>query len=341
MIRQRTDIVNILPDSLSRALKRAMDAYPGDLYELRLIRGRGAFTVTSEGILFLQQTGALTPAPGPSPVLVTAEELEEILRRAVGYSGFAHEEELRQCFLTRGDGTRIGIAFGGAGGSLGCGTVNSLNIRFPLAPSVFSDNAAAELLKGLRGGLLIAGAPNTGKTTLLRACCRCLSDGRDGQCRKVCAVDERMELAGEGGAFDLGRCTDVIAGRSKHEAILTALRLLSPDVIVCDEIGSFRETESILEGLNSGVRFIAAMHAADLPELIRRSQFLRLFGENVFDRVALLDPARKGVIRAVYSHEEVEDEIRRGRGPFLRGGAGRGLCELAAPPTGDAAAPAV
>ena len=340
-IRQKTDIANILPDSLSLALRRAIASGPGDLYELRLIRGRGAFAVTSQGILFLQANGALTREPGPAPVVVTAEELEEILRRAVGYSGFAHEEELRQCFLTRGDGTRIGIAFGGAGGTLGAGGVNSLNIRFPLAPTDLPENVPAALLKDLRGGLLIAGAPNTGKTTLLRACCRYLGDGLDGQNRKVCAVDERMELAGEGGVFDLGRCTDVIAGRSKHEAILTALRLLSPEVIVCDEIGSYRETESILEGLNGGVHFIATMHAGDLSELTRRSQFLRLFGENVFARVALLDPAQKGVIHAVYSHEEVENEIRRGRGSLLRGGAGRCLCELAASPTGDPAAQAV
>lgn len=339
-IRQQTDIVNILPDSLSRALLHAMDDYPGDLYELRLIRGRGAFTVTSEGILFLQQNGALTRLPGPSPVVLSAEALEEILRRAVGYSGFAHEEELRQCFLTRGDGTRIGIAFGGAGGPLGAGRVNSLNIRFPLVDGALPGHTAAALLTDLRGGLLIAGAPNTGKTTLLRACCRYLSDGGDGQSRKVCAVDERMELAGESGAFDLGRCTDVIAGRAKHEAILIALRLLSPEVIVCDEIGSYRETESILEGLNGGVRLIATMHAGDLPELLRRSQFLRLFGENVFGRVALLDPAQKGEISAIYSHEEVEDEIRRGRGSLLRGGAGRGLCESAAATKGDAAAQA-
>ena len=79
------------------------------------------------------------------------------------------------------------------------------------------------------------------------------------------------------GAFDLGGCTDVIAGRDKREAVLTALRLLSPEVIVCDEIGSARETECLLEGLNSGVILIASMHARDLPQLARRGQFRRLF----------------------------------------------------------------
>ena len=325
-IRQTTDAVVLLPDSLAEAVRRAFRRFPGDIYELRLIRDRGVFAVTSDGVRFLQVDGSLTPLPGGA-CAVTADELEEIVQRAVGYSGFAHEEELRRCFLTRGDGTRIGIAFSGGAGSLRTGGVHSLNIRLPVAAAEALPAALKDALTELTGGLLIAGAPNTGKTTLLRACCRFLGGGEGGVFRKVCVIDERMELAGANGAFDLGCCTDVIAGRDKREAILTALRLLSPEVIVCDEIGSARETESILEGLNSGVCFIASMHAFDLTQLVRRGQFLRLFGENVFDSVALLDPGGKGTVRGIYSHDEVADEIRRGGGALLRGGADRRICE--------------
>lgn len=325
-INQRTDIAGILPDSLSRAVLQAFRSYPGDIYELRLIRERCAFVVTSEGIRFLRRDGGLTPFPDGCPAVVTADELEEILQRAVGYSGFAHEEELRRSFLTRGDGTRIGIAFSGGAGALRTGGIHSLNIRLPTADPGQLPAALQAVLRSLKGGLLIVGAPNTGKTTLLRACCRFLGNGEGGAYRKVCVVDERMELAGND-TFDLGRCTDVIAGRDKRESILTALRLLSPEVIVCDEIGSAQETDSILEGLNSGVIFIASMHARDLPQLCRRGQFLRLFGENVFDSVAQLDPQAKGKLRGVYTYEEVADEIHRGGGPLLRGGADRRIRE--------------
>ena len=328
-IKQRTDIVGILPDSLSRSFRMAIRSFRGDFYELRLIRDRCVFAATSEGIRFLRKDGVLTAYPAEDSSIVTADELEEIVQRAVGYSAFAHEEELRQSFLTRGDGIRIGIAFSGGAGSLHIGKVNSLNIRFPVADTSVPDGVLAGLLEGLKGGLLIAGAPNTGKTTLLRSCCRFLGSGKDGRFRKVCAIDERMELAGTNDAFDLGICTDVIAGRKKHEAILTALRLLSPEVIVCDEIGSASETESILEGLNSGVLFIASIHARDLGQLLRRKQFRLLFEENVFDRIAVLDPLDKGKILNVYSYEEVADEIHRSGVAFLHGGPDGVLCQSA------------
>ena len=293
-------------------------SFPGDVYELRLIRDRNVYAVTSEGIGFLTTDGLLSDIPPPYGCTVTADELEEIVQRAMGYSAFAHQEELRQSFLTRCDGTRIGIAFSGGAGSLHTGTVNSLNIRFPAATVEVPEKSLRELLSRLAGGLLIVGAPNTGKTTLLRACCRFLGGGEGGRFRKVCAVDERFELAGSG-AYDLGACTDVIAGREKREAILTALRLLSPEVIVCDEIGSFSETESILEGMNAGVIFIASMHARDLEQLVRRKQFRLLFDENVFDRVVVLDSLNKGRILRIHSYDEVANEIHRCNDAVFRG----------------------
>ena len=333
-INQQTNITGILPDGFSEAVRKMLETYSGDVYEIRLIRDRCAFAVTSDGIRFLGMDGSLKAFPPSDACAVSADELEETVQRAVGYSAFAHEEELRRSFLTRGDGTRIGIAFSGGAGSLRTGEINSLNIRLPVADVAASVGDLYGPLVDLTGGLLIVGAPNTGKTTLLRSCCRFLGDGKGGRFRKVCAIDERMELAGTDGAFDLGMCTDVIAGRKKHESILTALRLLSPEVIVCDEIGSVRETESILEGLNSGVCFVASIHARDLRQLSRRRQFLRLFAENVFDRIVLLDPLSKGKITGIYSYEEVADEIHRGSDVILRGGFDCHIPEPAESPEG-------
>lgn len=325
-VKQRSDIVGVLPERLAGPIERVLRAHPGDVFELRLIRDRCAFLVCGEGLRFLSVGGVPFPEPPDDPLTAREEDLEELLDRAAGYSGFAHEEELRQSFLTRPDGTRIGIAFSGGPGRPRAG-VGSLCIRFPVAREGEPQPLLDGVLTALSGGLLIAGAPNTGKTTLLRHCCRFLSEGLGGRRRKVCAVDERRELAGANGAFDLGGCTDVIAGQDKREAILTALRLLSPEVIVCDEIGSARETECLLEGLNSGVILIASLHARDLTQLVRRQQFRRLFAENVFAHVALLAPEQKGVLRAVYDYEEVAHEIHRCGGAFLRGAADLRLAE--------------
>ena len=319
----------MLPGRISFAAEAALRDCPVAVYELRLIGGQCAFAVTSDGIRFLDTCGRMSAVPRRDALTVRQDELEEAVERAVGYSGFAHEDELRRCFLTRPDGTRMGIAFAGGGGSLNTGRVQSLNIRIPAAAAVWEPGVLERLLDGLSGGLLVAGAPNTGKTTLLRCCCRYLGGGQGGVYRKVCVIDERMELAGAAGRFDLGACTDVIAGRDKREAILTALRLFSPEVIVCDELGSRREAESVLEGLNSGVIFIASMHAGGLRQLAARSQFRALFDENVFETVAFLSSAEKGRLAAVYSRKEVLDEIRRGSCAVGRGADDGGMREPA------------
>lgn len=102
----------------------------------------------------------------------------------------------------------------------------------------------------------------------------------------------------------------------KADAILHAVRLLSPRYVICDEIGGYEETKSILQGLNSGVSFIASIHAADVSSLVRRQQFKVLFGEGVFDKAVFLSSSPPGKITAQYSYEELLYEIRRSCEPL-------------------------
>lgn len=76
------------------------------------------------------------------------------------------------------------------------------------------------------------------KTTVLRDIARILGDTR-----RVAVVDTRGEIAGVYGgvpALDIGENTDVLNGYSRGEGIMCALRSLSPEVIICDEIAATR-----------------------------------------------------------------------------------------------------
>ena len=77
-------------------------------------------------------------------------------------------------------------------------------------------------------------------------------------------MDEREEIAAvyEGVAQnDLGYNCDVLSGYPKGEAILSALRSLSPEVIICDEAGGMEEVQAIEAGVNAGVNLLqASMH---------------------------------------------------------------------------------
>ena len=87
---------------------------------------------------------------------------------------------------------------------------------------------------------LICGEPASGKTSLLRDLARGLSSGDYGEIRRVAVVDERGELSGAG---ELPLC-DVLRGCPKAEGIQQAVRCLSPEVVLFDELGSREETQA-------------------------------------------------------------------------------------------------
>jgi stage III sporulation protein AA len=159
------------------------------------------------------------------------------------------------------------------------------------------DAAAPIVRRVFQGGvcsLLIVGAPSSGKTTVLRDLARQLSCGKAGGYLKVAVVDERCEL---GAVYDgvpqndLGPCCDILSGYPKAEGILTAVRTLSPQVILCDEIGGEPEVSGMLDGVNCGVKMIATAHAATIAELKGRKQIRRLLEYGVFDQIVRLGGA--------------------------------------------------
>ncbi|MDP3486426.1 MAG: ATPase, T2SS/T4P/T4SS family, partial [Bacillota bacterium] len=138
---------------------------------------------------------------------------------------------------------------------------------------------------------LVISPPQAGKTTLLRDIARQLSD--KGQ--RVCIVDERSEIAGcYNGCpqLDVGLRTDVMDGCPKAEGMLMALRALSPDVIITDEIGRAEDAAAIEEALNSGVRVIASAHGSTYEEVAARPNLSTLLQRGLFQRVVILSNRR-------------------------------------------------
>lgn len=301
-----SEAVEVLPSKIRSAVLSAAAKYNGSVYEIRLYADSAVTLTTDSGTLFVTSDGTAS-ADRHGTVCPSFEDTEQTLLRAAGYSPFAHEDEIKNGYITFGGGIRAG--FGGSGED-GCPTikgVTSVNIRIPCRLiDDASDNAVSESLLAVKNGLLAAGEPGSGKTTFLKKAIRCLTDNG----RRVCVIDERRELFGAAG---LSRTSfaDVISGGSKESGIMRALRLMSPEYIVCDEIGTGRESEAMKMCLNSGVKFIASIHAADIGQLVRRSQFITLFSENIFDRVLFLDGDSPGKIKSEYTSDEVKNEICR------------------------------
>lgn len=268
--------------------------FRGQIQEIGLRAGRPITLSCGREIWFPDGHGQAVRRPQQGVPVVTAQELAAVLHRLCGYSVYSFQEELREGYLTLRGGHRVGVAGTAVmqqGRISAVKEVSSLNIRLAREKKGCADELLRRLGPELSGGLLLAGPPAAGKTTLLRDLARQLAGGETGRFRKVTVVDERGELAGcwQGEPqHDLGVCCDVISGCPKALGILQAVRALSPEFLVCDEVGNGGEVEALLQCLHTGASLIASIHAGTKEELLRRPQAVTLLRAGAFGAVALL-----------------------------------------------------
>ena len=262
--------------------------------EIRLRVGRPVAIGCPGEIYFLRPGGGLAFLGGPECVFAGKDDMEETFRILCGNSVYSHEAELRGGYVTLRGGHRAGIcgtAVFQNGEVSGIRDVSSVNIRVAREIPGCADAVLSRLGGLLGGGLLLAGPPSSGKTTILRDLARQLASGAGRKICKVAVVDERGEIAGTCRGVpqnDVGLCCDVLDGCPKAQGILTAVRTLSPQYVVCDEIGTEEEVRAVEQSLNAGVCVIASIHAGSAAELKRRRQVSELLRTGAFAAVAVL-----------------------------------------------------
>ncbi|KEI07108.1 stage III sporulation protein AA [Clostridium botulinum] len=243
--------------------------------------------------------------------LVKKEDIKVILQRISNYSIYAFEEEIKQGYITIKGGHRVGI----------CGScvienekvktiknIASLNIRICREVIGCSNNIMPYILNNSRVfNTIIISPPKCGKTTLIRDISRNLSDAK----KKICIVDERSEI---GACFEgvpqmnIGLRTDVFDNCVKSEGIIMAIRSMAPEVIVCDEIGTYKDMESIIMAMNSGVNLITTIHGFGIEDLYRRPVFKEILENKVFQRAVVLSS-----INGVGTVEYIYDFNKKGK----------------------------
>jgi stage III sporulation protein AA len=66
------------------------------------------------------------------------------------------------------------------------------------------------------------------------------------------------------------------------------IRSMSPQVLICDEIGQSADAVALAEAANAGIAVITSAHAATEKELLARPVLAGLLANGAFERVALL-----------------------------------------------------
>lgn len=252
-----------LPDGISR----------NELCELRLRLGRCATAVTLGG----RNVTCSKP--------LTKQDIEDCFGELCRYSVHSFKREISEGYITLPEGHRAGFC----GTAVMCGEkietlrdISSINLRIAKEIKGCGEALYHAVFEHTLHSLLIVGAPLSGKTTVLRDITRLL-----GEKHKVALIDSRGELAAcHDGApqLDIGLNTDVLSGYPKSEGMEIALRTLSPEVIICDEIGN--DIRAIEQCIHCGVKLIATIHASSIEELSKRRDTAELIG--AFDCIAVL-----------------------------------------------------
>lgn len=280
-------LLKYLPPVFSSLAEKDIDG----LCEIRLRADRAAVLIFADRTEFLTASGRLTSFYSEGLFTLSRQEIEDIFIRMCNYSIHSLTENIAEGFITLEGGCRIGV-YGTAvvkdGKITSVRNIEGMNIRVPAEYRGCAQPIYNRLFYSRIPNTVICGPPMSGKTTVLRDLSRLISD--EGM-KKVAVIDERSELSGG----DLGFNTDVLKNYPKAQGIGIAVRTLSPDVIICDEIGTLEEAQELCSLFNCGVKFIVTMHCSDLTELKRRPQFALLSDAGVADACVLLNEKNFGI----------------------------------------------
>ena len=215
-------------------------------------------------------------------------EIYACIKSFCDYSIHSCQKELSEGWITLKGGHRAGFtgtAFVKNNKIETIKDISSINLRIAHEHIGISDLLFSKIInKPDFLGLIIAGPPLSGKTTFLRDFCRNL-----GTHYKTSLIDERGEIAAVYKGVpqnNVGMNTDVLNYFSKDCGFEQAIRVLSPEFIVCDEIsgdlGAFQKCTA------SGVKPIISIHCGNIEEALLNNTLISLFEMGTVNYVAFL-----------------------------------------------------
>ena len=240
------DYYGIASSYLPVRIRAAVDAARrerGAVDEIRLICGARASVVTVDGTV-------------TTDVVCREDELRRTVMSLCGNSVYSHSETIREGYVVTSDGIRAGVAGRAVceGGRIVAVTdVGGLVIRIPSRRPGFADELYGIMERyDFLQNVLVFSAPSGGKTTLLRELAALLSVKK-----RVAAVDTRCEIT-EGLS---GYPILTLYGYPRAKGTEIAVRTMSPEIVVCDEISTEEDLDAVGAAAGAGVTVVASCHS--------------------------------------------------------------------------------
>ena len=289
------EIYDSLPAEITHAAKQLLKSgKENQITEIRL-RANALQTISCGEKTYTVSSSGMPENQSFFPLKLSSKELEDTVAGFCRGSLYSHAKEIENGFVSV-SGIRVGICGKGmfdGSAPAGFSEILSLNIRIPCHIRNASDKLLHLIDKnGSRslGGILVISPPGVGKTTFLRSLASALSSGYyDGGVytrKRICIIDERGEIYIQE-AFQKS-LADVISFLPKDYCIELCTRVMNPEYIFCDEIGSAEQAKSSLDAASKGITFIASCHGKDIEDLKRKKHFAELFDREIFATACVL-----------------------------------------------------
>ena len=290
--------VQILPERLRRETHRIPPQTKQSISEIRLRADAPLLLTTADEPLFLRAGGRCGCFGGTDVLTLTAPELQETFLRACRWSVHSFEAQIRDGFLTLPGGHRLGLCGVTDAMTHALTHVTSMNLRIARQPPAAAKALCDTLFARALCSVIVAGPPVSGKTTMLRDLARRLSEGSCGRYYRVSVIDTRQE-------FPFLPYCDVLTGCDKAEGIRRALRVMSPQMLLCDEIGTTAEIDALEQSFCAGAQCAVSIHTDTAGTLRQRKPLQRLLQTQQFQHVVLLKNNPPCTIEAIYAAREL------------------------------------
>ena len=289
--------ISLLPEKFKTVLNGVSENVAVKVKEIRFRNGEPVTLNTQDEIYYIRKTGALTISFCSDLLITDEKDLQEIVFCLSRRSLHTYQDMIAKGFIPLRGGCKAGVvgrAVMKNGSVYSVSSFNSVNIRVSRPFYGCSKDLISNVGEDC-ASFLIIGAPLSGKTTILRDLCRFYSGKDRLNPLKTAIIDERDEIASRsfGEGIDVGIHTDVLTLYPKAIGTEIAVRTLSPDIVVLDEIGSDEEARAMLSAVNTGVNFIATAHGSSMEEVLRRPNIKRLVNAGAFKKAVVLSGKEK------------------------------------------------